>query len=158
MSAALIQSLYDGLAHRDGEAMARLYAPGAVFTDPVFGELRGVRVGAMWRMLCERSSPDFRVEVDAIESDGEIGRCRWQAWYTFSNTGRPVHNIVEARFRFADGMIVEHRDAFDLWRWERMALGGKGLLLGWLPSVKGRVRAQAAQGLALYMKRKRIAE
>lgn len=158
VSAAMIKSFYDALAKRDGEAMARIYSADARFSDPVFPDLRGVRIGAMWRMLCERSSPDFRVEVDRIESDGTTGSCRWQAWYTFSKTGRPVHNVVTAHFRFENGQIVEHHDSFDLWRWEGMALGSKGRWLGWLPSVKHRVRTEARQGLELYMKRKRIVE
>jgi hypothetical protein len=29
-----------------------------------------------------------------------------------------------------EGLIIEHRDHFELWRWSRQALGLKGLLLG----------------------------
>ena len=55
-----------------------------------------------------------------------------------------------AAFRFRDGLIVEHRDRFDFWRWSRQALGAPGLLLGWTPMLRNKVRAQAATKLALF--------
>lgn len=57
-------------------------------------------------------------------------------------------NDVRATFRFSDGLIAEHRDAFGLHRWARQALGPAGLLLGWTPLVQGKVPAQAARSLA----------
>ena len=68
-----------------------------------------------------------------------------------SQTGRVVHNRSAARFRFRDGRIVEHVDTFDLWKWASMALGAKGTLLGWLPAVQGKIRAQADKGLRQFM-------
>jgi hypothetical protein len=78
------------------------------------------------------------------------GRTPAGASYRFSATGRQVVNHIQARFVFRDGLIVEHRDHFDLWRWARQALGGKGLLLGWAPSVQATIRRQAARGLAQF--------
>jgi hypothetical protein len=52
--------------------MAQCYHEKAVFSDPVFGELRGVRIGAMWQMLCERASSDFRIESSDIVSDDSL--------------------------------------------------------------------------------------
>ena len=66
------------------------------------------------------------------------GRAHWVATYTYSATGRPVENRIDATFEFRDGRIVRHRDRFDLYRWARQALGPKGLLLGWLPPVQAR--------------------
>jgi hypothetical protein len=37
-----------------------------------------------------------------------------------------------------------------MWRWTRQALGPVGLLLGWTPWLAGRVRSQAAAGLAKF--------
>jgi hypothetical protein len=72
------------------------------------------------------------------------------ATYLFSQTGRTVVNRIDAHFVFGDGKIVEHRDHFDLWRWARQALGGKGLLLGWAAPVQNAIRRQAAKGLAQF--------
>ena len=141
----LITRFHAAFAKRDGDAMSACYARDATFTDPVF-DLRGGDIGAMWRMLCSRGA-DLRVESSNLSTDGDTGSADWQAWYTFSTTGRPVHNIVHSRFRFADGLIVEQIDAFDFWRWSRQALGPPGVLLGWTPLVRNKVRANARVAL-----------
>lgn len=52
-----------------------------------------------------------------------------------------------ATFRFADGLIAEHRDAFSFHRWARQALGPVGLLLGWTPILRAVVRRKAGARL-----------
>ena len=146
-NAALIAHLYDALDRRDAEAMVACYAPEATFSDPVFPALDAAGVAAMWRMLCARGK-DLKVVASAIEADATKGRAHWVASYTFSATGRPVENRIDARFEFRGGQIIRHEDRFDLWRWLRQALGAKGALLGWLPPVQGATRAQAAKALA----------
>jgi ketosteroid isomerase-like protein len=148
---SLIETLYRSLGARDGDAMAGCYAPDASFRDPVFPELSGERVGAMWRMLCKRAT-DIRVEASEIHADEREGRAHWEAWYTFSQTGRKVHNVIDASFAFRDGRIASHVDRFDLWRWSRHALGPVGVLLGWSPLVRNRIRAQAAENLAAFLR------
>jgi len=146
---ALIERFYAAFQRRDGAAMAACYHANARFCDPVF-ELEGARVGAMWKMLTSRGT-DLRVEFGNVSADAASGGADWQARYKFSATGRPVHNIISARFRFAEGLIIEHVDTFDFWRWARQALGPVGLLLGWSPMVRGKVRVQAARALDQYM-------
>ena len=116
--------------------------PQATFHDPAFGELRGREVGDMWRLLTSRAR-DFRPDYANVRADENEGRAQWVAHYLFTQTGRRVENRIEARFRFAGGLIVEHRDQFDLWRWSRQALGAKGLLLGQAPPVQRAIRGQA---------------
>ena len=151
---ALIRTLYAAFAKRDGAAMAACYAPDARFSDPVFTDLRGAEIGAMWTMLCERAK-DLEIRLVDASSDGDTGTARWEADYPFSQTGRIVHNTIAARFRFRDGKIVEHIDTFDLWKWASMALGAKGALLGWLPAVQGKIRAQADRGLRDFIAKNR---
>lgn len=143
-----IRRLYAALGRRDGEAMAACYAPDARFEDPVFS-LNGGAIGDMWRMLCTRGK-DLAVEASGIEADASTGRAHWVATYTFSGSGRRVVNRVDARFDFRDGLIVNHVDTFDLWRWAAQALGPAGLLLGWTPLLRNKIRAQAAQSLAKF--------
>jgi ketosteroid isomerase-like protein len=142
----LIERFYGAFGERDGAAMASCYAPDVRFSDPVFPDLRGAEAGAMWRMLTEQAS-DLRIELIDREADAERGSARWRAHYTFSRTHRPVVNDVHATFRFADGLIVEHRDEFDFHRWARQALGPPGLLLGWTPLMRSAVRRRARAGL-----------
>jgi ketosteroid isomerase-like protein len=147
---ALIRALYAAFARRDGAAMAACYAPDARFSDPVFTDLRGAEIGAMWTMLCGRAK-DLEIRLVDASSEGDGGRARWEADYSFAATGRTVHNLIDARFVFRDGRIVEHVDAFPLWKWTRMALGMKGWLLGWLPPVQAKIRAQADRGLREFL-------
>ena len=152
-NAYLIDSLYDAFSRGDGLAMAACYAPDATFKDPVF-DLKGEEIGAMWRMLCDRAA-DLRIEWRDVKADDETGSAHWEAWYTFSATKRPVHNVIEAHFRFRGGRIHRHRDDFELWRWSRMALGARGSALGWTPYVRRKIREQARQGLEQWMSRHR---
>jgi ketosteroid isomerase-like protein len=146
---ALIERLYAAFARRDGDAMAACYAPGARFSDPVFTDLRDPEPGAMWRMLTGRSR-DLEVRLLEHEGGEEHGSAHWVADYTFS-TGRRVHNDVRAQFRFHDGLIAEHRDAFSFHAWARQALGPAGLALGWTPLLRGKVRGQARAGLDAFL-------
>jgi ketosteroid isomerase-like protein len=149
-NAALINRFYEAFARRDHAAMGVCYSADAHFCDPVFTDLHGDEVRAMWRMLCERGT-DLELSHSAVEADDSSGSARWQADYTFSGTGRRVHNEIAASFRFADGLIAEHADRFSLWTWSRQALGPTGLLLGWSPVVRNKVRSQARENLDAFM-------
>lgn len=126
--------------------MQSCYHDNATFSDPVFQNLDSRDVKAMWQMLLT-SSKDLRVEFDFIKANDGHGSARWEAWYSFSRTGRNVHNIIEAKFEFRDGLIFRHTDHFNFWRWSRQALGNSGLFLGWTPVVKNKVRATAKRNL-----------
>lgn len=149
LNQAVLERFYRAFAARDGDAMAACYAPDAKFQDPVFG-LKGGDVGAMWRMLCLRGK-DLRIEFSDIQCDADGGSANWQAWYTFSSTGRPVHNIVHSTFRMKSGLILEQSDQFAFWRWSRQSLGPVGILLGWTPLLKNKVRASAASALRQFI-------
>jgi uncharacterized protein len=149
--AELIRRFYTAFARRDHGAMAACYAPDATFSDPVFRDLRGPEVAGMWRMLCQRGT-DLRIEHRDVTADGTRGAAHWEAWYTFSASGRKVHNRIDARFTFDSGLIRTHVDWFDLYAWARQALGLKGLLLGWAPPVQNAIRAQARRSLDRFLR------
>jgi hypothetical protein len=147
---ATIRRLYEALGRHEGEAMAACYAPETSFSDPVFPELHGDQAGDMWRMLTDRAT-DLAVEVPEVKADAQAGAARWIATYTFGGTGRRVVNRVRSDFKFAaDGRIAEQRDDFSFWTWSRQALGFPGLVLGWAPLLRSRVRANAAAELARF--------
>ena len=149
-NAELITGFYEAFARLDGAAMAACYAPDATFSDPVFPDLRGPRVGGMWRMLTANAR-EFSLVFDGVEADDSQGRAHWVATYTFSGTGRRVVNDIQARFTFRDGQIATHQDTFDLWKWTRQALGPVGWVAGWTPMVQGKVRSQADRGLTKFL-------
>jgi ketosteroid isomerase-like protein len=148
-NAALIERFYAAFAQRDAARMIACYHRAATFSDPVFPALDAKGVAAMWTMLCKRGK-DLEIAVSGIAADANSGRAHWVANYTFSATGRKVTNRIDAVFEFRDGSIVRHVDSFNLWRWSAMALGAKGLLMGWLPPVQSAIRGQAAKALAAY--------
>jgi ketosteroid isomerase-like protein len=141
-NAQLIEQFYNSFAQRDAAGMLACYAPDVEFADAVF-TVSGKRAFAMWAMLVE-AGKDIVVTHRGVEADAARGKAHWEATYTFSATGRHVHNILDAEFRFRDGKIVWHHDRFDFWRWARQALGPTGLLLGWTPFVQNSVRARAS--------------
>jgi ketosteroid isomerase-like protein len=148
-NAALVERFYRAFQARDAATMAACYHPEIVFSDPVFPELRGRDAGAMWAMLCARAQ-DLAIEFGDVHADDARGRAHWDARYTFSPTGRRVHNVIDAAFGFRDGLIAHHVDRFGFWRWARQALGPAGWVLGWTPMVRNRVRSEARRGLDAY--------
>ena len=150
-NAELIRKFYTSFRNRDARGMAECYHPAIKFSDEVFTDLEGARAAGMWRMLCERGK-DLKIEFRDIKADDSVGSAHWEAWYTFSTTGRPVHNKVDASFEFRDGKIIRHRDSFGFWAWASQALGPTGRLLGWSGFVKNRVRAQADKSLTSFLR------
>jgi len=149
----VIVDFYEAFQKADAEGMVKHYHDDILFEDPAFGLLEGNEAKNMWRMLLSRAQ-DLEVKFGGIkECEGEV--CAdWEAHYTFSKTGRKVHNKISASFRFRDGKIIEHKDKFDFWRWSQMALGPFGLFFGYMPFVKKKVRTTAKKALKQYTKQR----
>ena len=152
MSRKTIETFYAAFARLDGDAMQALYAEHARFDDEAFSLSGRAEIGGMWRMLTEttkaKARDAWKLEVSGITDSS----AHWEAHYRFTATGRNVHNIIEAKFAFdGTGLINRHVDSFDFWRWSRQALGTPGLLLGWSPLLRSKVRAQAAANLAKFL-------
>jgi ketosteroid isomerase-like protein len=145
---ALIERFYAAFGECNGSAMTACYATGAHFRDPAFGDLEGEEIGAMWRMLTGRAT-DLKIELREHDADEDSGTAHWIARYTFS-TGRPVVNDIQASFRFADGLIVDHVDEFDFRSWAKHALGPSGHLVALLPPLRSKARAKALDQLAAF--------
>jgi len=150
----VIENFYKAFAKLDPEGMVSCYHEDIVFEDPAFGLLPGSRARNMWRMLCEsQKGKDFRIEYSGIEFNSDLGNAHWEAYYTFSRTGRKVHNVIDAEFRLRDGKIIQHKDKFDLHRWSRQAMGISGFLLGWTPFFKKKLNDQTNKLLSSFEKK-----
>jgi ketosteroid isomerase-like protein len=147
---SVIDNFYNAFARLDADAMARCYHPEIVFSDPVFGTLKGDQAAKMWRMLIERSGGKLAIRHFNVDADERNGSADWVANYTFSATGRKVENRIHARFGFSDGLIIRHDDRFNFWKWSRQAFGLSGLLLGWTSFMKKKVAVQARLSLSRY--------
>ena len=143
---ALVDRFYRAFAAKDHATMAACYHREARFSDPVFPDLDYTQVTSMWRMFC-RPGGDLVVEHSDVHAEGDVATAHWDARYSFPATKRPVLNRIDARFELKDGLIWRHRDSFDFWRWTMMALGPAGVLLGWSPLVKNKVRREARKRL-----------
>ena len=136
-NAILLRKLFTGLNQHDHRAMAECYHPNATFGDIAF-HLRGKnRIDEMWQMICEGRSK-IQTTFEVVSADDNIGQVHLVDDYTFyasddslPSSGREVHNVIDSRFRFRDGLIIEHKDNCDARAWSRMALGGvAGFLVG----------------------------
>ena len=151
-----IERFYNAFARLDPDTMQSCYADDVAFDDEVFS-LRGkAQVMGMWRMLCnatkDKGADVWQLRFRDVKAENASGGAHWDAHYRFSATGRIVDNSIDAKFDFApDGRIARHRDSFDFWRWSRQALGAPGLLLGWTPSLRTKVRERAAGNLRRFM-------
>ncbi len=146
----IIEEFYTAFSALDAEKMTALYADKIHFMDPVFPELHDEEARTMWQMLCSNAQ-NFTLTYSDIEADDEYGTARWEAVYTFSSTGRKVHNKIKAHFRFKEGKIIEHMDYFKFWTWSSQALGLKGTLLGWSGFLQKKVQEGAAVNLNKFM-------
>ena len=139
----LIETFYVAFKNLDSNTMVSCYHKDIVFEDPAFGILNGEHAKNMWRMLCEsQKEKDFVITYSDIEADDSSGSAHWQAFYTFSKTGRKVHNKIKAKFEFKDGKIIKHTDDFNLHKWSKQALGFKGWLLGNTKFFKRKLNSQ----------------
>jgi hypothetical protein len=117
---ALLEHFFTSLAHRNHEAMAACYAPEARFDDIAFHLCDSKKIHAMWHMITKSDlCMTYRVESCGAR-DAVV--C-WDARYTFTDTGRRVHNELRSAFTLQDGLIIKQYDHSDAWRWCLQALG-----------------------------------
>jgi hypothetical protein len=146
-----INRFYSAFQKLDYTTMQSCYHEEAVFNDPAFGLLDVNQSRAMWEMLCSRAK-DFSLVYGNIQLlDEEYTTCDWTASYLFSKNGRRVINKITAHMKFKDGLIIEHTDAFDIYRWSRQAMGLPGLLFGWSSYMHKKIQLKAKHGLEVFM-------
>jgi ketosteroid isomerase-like protein len=149
-NADLITRFYSSFQNKDHKSMQACYADNVRFSDPVFTSLNAKEAKAMWEMLL-RNGKDLYLEFSHVSASDKSGSAEWIATYTFSKTGRKVVNSIRAEFEFENGKIIKHNDHFDFYKWARQALGFSGLLLGWTPFIKNKIRTSAMRNLQQFM-------
>lgn len=146
----IIKQFYTAFQLKDADDMIRYYHNNIVFEDPAFGILKGEKASSMWKMLCSTAT-DLKIEFEVLSSTEDEVKAKWDAYYTFSKTGRKVYNRIEASFVIENGLIVKHTDVFSLHKWAAQALGFKGLLMGWTGFFKGKLNEQTGKLLSRFM-------
>lgn len=143
---ALVKQFYTAFQNKDAVFMASCYHENASFEDEVF-TLNGDDIGCMWTMLCARGKDMTMTFRDVTQhATGQI-TCHWEPIYTFSGTGRKVHNRIDTVMEFKDGKIWKQKDTFSFYSWASQALGLPGILLGWTPFLKSKVQRTANKSL-----------
>jgi len=149
----VINTFYCSFQKLDHRKMNECYSADAIFFDPVFGLLQANDRKAMWEMLCSNAK-DLSITYGNITAlDDEYYTCDWVASYTFSKTNRNVVNKIKAYMRFSEGRIIEHSDAFSLYKWSRQAFGLTGLLIGWSNFFQKKIRKQVKINLEKFIGR-----
>jgi ketosteroid isomerase-like protein len=148
----IIHNFYSAFQNRDAAGMNACYSQDIVFFDPVFELLQANEAKAMWRMLC-KNARNFTLTFSNIKDLGDdYYTCDWVADYTFSATGRKVHNMIRAHMKIAEGKIIEHSDGFSLHKWSMQALGFSGWLLGWNSFFQRKIKNTAKRNLLEFMR------
>lgn len=151
-----IQKFYTAFQQKDYLTMNSCYSNDIAFSDPVFGLLHGNEVKAMWQMLCSNAK-EFKLVFDDIKTDDEeYYTCNWIAMYRFTKTNRRVVNKCKAYMRLKDGVIIEHSDGFNYYKWCRQAFGIKGIVFGWTGYMHKKVSARARMQLFKYIEQNKL--
>lgn len=146
----LIQHFYTCFKNKDFKGMQNCYADEATFSDAVFKNLNAEEVKAVWQMLITKGK-DLQIEFKDISSTENIVKAHWDAYYTFSATGKKVINRIDATFEVKNGKITKHIDHFNFYTWAKQALGLTGMLLGWTSFLNQKVSVQAKRNLESFM-------
>ncbi|MDQ7948144.1 MAG: nuclear transport factor 2 family protein [Pedobacter sp.] len=146
----LLTHFYTSFQKRDFQGMQACYSDDATFSDAVFKNLDAEQVKAMWEMLVTKGK-DLRIEFSGIEADEKSGKAHWDAYYTFSATGRKVINRIDATFEFKDGKISRHIDTFDFHSWAKQAFGLMGLIFGGARFFQQKIQLKAMKNLSNFM-------
>ena len=147
----LIHHFYTCFKNKDFKGMQNCYADEATFSDAVFKNLNADQVKAMWQMLIVKGK-DLRLEFKDISAADNLANAHWDAYYTFSATGKKVVNRIDATFEIKNVKIIKHTDSFNFNTWAKQALGVTGLLLGWTSFLNKKVSTQAMKNLERFMK------
>jgi ketosteroid isomerase-like protein len=147
----VITDFYNAFACGDFQTMQQHYHDDIIFEDPAFGQLKGMEAKKMWQMLVERSGGKINVQFSDVKAGQHSGSAHWEAQYIFRQTGRKVHNRIDASFEFKDGKIYRHSDHFNLWKWSRQALGFSGFLIGFTGVFRNKLQQQTRKLLKQYM-------
>ena len=112
----LLTKFTAAVAANDGAGLAALFAADGVYADGFFGAHQGRRaIAAMLRRFHD-TGRDYRWDFIDPVSDGATGYARF--CFSFASRlpecdGQPVVFEGSSQFRFADGLIVHYREAFD---------------------------------------------
>jgi serine phosphatase RsbU (regulator of sigma subunit) len=117
---ALIRQLLYAAASHNAQRVLDCYAPEAVASSPMFGEVRGRdAIVATWTTLFSTFSDltiqnmDFLVDGDRVAVLGLINTTDRNGWFGLPPTGSPIAYRLVLLFTVKDGLIVHDERIYD---------------------------------------------
>ncbi len=123
----VVRRFFDAWSRRDTAALTAALHPQVSFSDPLFTDVRGVRVALMWTNRLSESE-DLMVAHEILFADERKAQVRWQAQYILG--ARKVAHEGLSTLSLWDNLIVRQVDEYDFLLWARQAYGPIGWLLG----------------------------
>jgi hypothetical protein len=140
-NAQTIRRYFGCLAAGDYSGMAACLHEDVEFHDLGFDLVGRTAVSLMWQLICLKKE-GIRVSVRNVVADDTSGSAEWECQYDFQTApdepARPVHNRINATFRFdpVTGLIRKHHDTCDFWTWFEQAMGAKGTAMRWVDKLE----------------------
>ncbi len=144
-----LENFYDAFSRRDAKTMAAMYHEKASFSDPAFPDIRGQRIGMMWKMMLGNAK-NFSLTYKVLFADERKAQVEWQAKYLYAGK-KSVTNNVLSTLSIWDGLIVRQVDEFDFAKWAKQALGITGMLAGNTEWLRRKVQQTASDKLDTYI-------
>ena len=146
---ATIHRFFTAYQNKEYTTMQNCYSEDAVYNNPIYGLNDTEHVKAMWEMIC-KTNKEESLHFENIELlDHEYATCDWSLVYYYTN--RRINNKIKSYLRLENGLIIEHTDAFDLYKWTRMAFGLTGSLIGWSNFFQKRIQKSTRKKLSEFI-------
>jgi hypothetical protein len=145
---SVVERFFSAYANADPVAMSACLHPQISYSDPLFPDLRGVRVGLRWHWQL-RHATEFKLQKQIMFMDERKAQLKLDVAYLWH--GRAVHHEVLSTLTIWDDLIVRQIDEYPYWPYAKQAYGVAGHLLGglgWAQSVVQRRAAAAVEELA----------
>jgi hypothetical protein len=136
--AQLIERVYAGIANHDLTAISECYHEDARFRDIAFECQGRARIHQMWHLVCHSGRP--AVSGTSFDANDRSGSGKWHAEYWIDRTdddpGRFVVNDLRSTFTFRDGLILEHHDRCNWFKWANQAFPFPKNVAAYVPAVR----------------------
>jgi hypothetical protein len=144
----VVDRFFGAFAKADPVAMHDCLHEQISYSDPLFPDLRGGRVGLRWHWLL-RHATEVKLQYQVMFADDRKTQAKVELSYRWR--GRAVALPILSTFALWDDLIVRHVDEYPYWLYARQVHGASGLVLGkfaWVQSVVQRRAAAEIDELA----------
>ncbi len=143
----IITNLFQLLQAKKYDEVAKLYTVDAKFTDGIFMLEDAENIRKMWNYLGVIFT-ELTIKIVSVTETENGAIVTWESFYNLR--GNKIHNKLKSEFVLINGRIDSQTDSFSFYRIARQTSGAKGVLFGWLPSVKKTIQSRMLIGFEQY--------